>query len=424
MTSPLRVLHESSTIGQGFFDPLARTGIHRAMRGVVWALSRDAEIRQGFAALTTRENALGLSLALMDEPNLLPGTQSETWRWLPGTRRLGAHVIRTWVGALRRYPRLHPVRMAHAAAYRLLAASARRFRPVEGFDVLHSWFFPLPSPAAAPGARRLLSVFDVIPLIHPEWFPAGAEAYFREILGSLRPEDWVVCSSEATRRDLLRLHRHPAERTAVIGLAADGSFRPEAVGDSPRIRTTYRLGDRPYFIALGTREPRKNLPRLIAAYAKAFAGRPDAPSLAIAGSPGWGTPVEAALREHETLSDRIILLGRVPDGDLPGLLAGARALAYPSLYEGFGLPPLEAMACGTPVLTSDRSSLPEVVGDAALLVDPADTDQIADGLLRLADDDELISSMRRRSLEQAARFSWGSTASQHLDLYRRIAASR
>lgn len=416
----LRILHETSMVGQGYFDPQARTGVHRTIVGVMNELASMSDITQGCGAFATAESALGLELAILSEPTLLPGIRIPTWRWRRGTRGCAEWVLRHWIRSLKQQPRWHPGRVLLAAAYRALSTNVRKPVPLIGWDVLHSWYHPLPDTGLVPQAARILTVHDVIPLIHPEWFPEGTKTYARGILNSLTPADWIVCSSHATLAELLKFCDHPVTRTSVIHLAADTRFTSTAHNDTPQVRRRYELGDRSYFVALGTREPRKNLARLVTSYTTAFADRRDAPLLAIVGSPGWDKELDEALNRASHFVDGIRLLGRVADEDLPGLLAGSLALAYPSLHEGFGIPPLEAMACGTPVITSNCSSLPEVVGEAALLVDPLDTQQIANALRRMADEPGLRSDLAARSLIQARRFSWRETATAYHSLYRRI----
>jgi alpha-1,3-rhamnosyl/mannosyltransferase len=212
-----------------------------------------------------------------------------------------------------------------------------------------------------------------------------------------RRADVFAAISQATADDLAAHFPRTASKTVVTPLAADEHFFTAESGD-----VRERLGlRRPYVLAVGTLEPRKNLPALI----EAFIGLPeDSHDLVLVGALGWDTgETQAAIARHP---DRIRALGHVPDGDLASLYAGAALFAYPSLYEGFGLPVLEAMAAGAPVLTSNISSLPEVAGDAAILVDPHSVDAIREGLLRG------LSDPPRGGRERARTFSWARYAQQ------------
>jgi glycosyltransferase involved in cell wall biosynthesis len=242
-------------------------------------------------------------------------------------------------------------------------------------------------------------------------FLDGAQAQARAarieratIRPALRRAAVLLCNSEATRTDLVAHFPVAGTKARVVPFAADARFA--AAARDPAVLARHGL-DRPYVLAVGTLEPRKNLERLIAAWE----GLPDSHTLALVGPRGWDDEriVAAATRAGD-----VRLLGRVSDDDLAALYAGAACFAYPSLYEGFGLPVLEAMAAGAPVLTSNVSSLPEVAGDGALLVDPRDTDAIREGLSRLLGDDALRARLRERGRARAAEFSWDRTAGEIL----------
>jgi glycosyltransferase involved in cell wall biosynthesis len=191
-------------------------------------------------------------------------------------------------------------------------------------------------------------------------------------------------------------------------------FRPASPPEVEAARRRHGI-DRPYLLSVGTIQPRKNLLRLIDAWAAYLSSSPaTAAMLVIAGKPGWLTQQIERRAADLGIVDRVHYTGYVADGDLPALLSGAIAYLLPSLYEGFGLPVLEAQACGTPVLTSTTSSLPEVAGDAAVLVDPMDTAAIRDGIARLIEDAELREGLRARGLARVADRSWEHTARRTL----------
>jgi alpha-1,3-rhamnosyl/mannosyltransferase len=230
----------------------------------------------------------------------------------------------------------------------------------------------------------------------------------------------LTAISQATADDLAA--RFPAARpkTAVTPLAADERFARDDGPSVAEVRVRHGLGERPYVLAVGTLEPRKNLPRLVEAFAALPPALRDAHELVLAGAVGWNTDATlAAVARH-----RVRQLGHVPEDHLPALYRGAAAFAYPSLYEGFGLPVVEAMAAGAPVLTSNVSSLPEVAGDAALLVDPWSVPSIRDGLARLLADRDLARRLAARGRERAATFSWERHAREVLTVVERAAAAR
>ncbi len=228
----------------------------------------------------------------------------------------------------------------------------------------------------------------------------------------------LIAVSAATRDDLVACYDVDPARITVVYHGRGRSFQPiEPAAARREVAARFGL-DGPYFLFVGTLQPRKNVERLLAAFDRFVqrTGRPHA--LAMAGAPGWQQRRLGRALGAMRARDRVRLLGYVSDGHLPALMSGATALALPSLYEGFGLPALEAMACGTPVVASSTSSLPEVVGDAGLLVDPLDVDAIADALATLAGDDVLGAELGRRGLARAAEFTWERAARATLAVLR------
>ncbi len=282
-------------------------------------------------------------------------------------------------------------------------------------QVYHSLYLLMPY---RPGVPTVLSVNDLIPLTRPAESSLRARLFFALSLSlALRTARAVTTLSEHTRRDLLARFAYPPERVTVIPLAAEEQFRPQDQRTILSLREKYSLPQR-FVLYVGSNKPHKNLPGLVQAWSQVHT---DA-LLVIAGAWDSRYPqarIEAVQRQQET---RIRWLGPVPEADLPALYAAATGFVFPSLYEGFGLPPLEALACGTPVVCSNAASLPEVVGDAALLCDARTPAALAEALQRLLDDGALRASLRERGLEQARRFSWTRTAGLTLDLYRQVTA--
>jgi len=238
----------------------------------------------------------------------------------------------------------------------------------------------------------------------------------------------IIAISECTRRDLIAAYGISPGKITVVHEAADPRFCPqtsEAVADElhpTAVRARYNLPDR-YLLFVGTIEPRKNLARLLAAFEAAHAeGLTD--GLVIVGRRGWLYDDFFAALERSPARSSVILPGYVPDEDLPAFYAGAQALVFPSLYEGFGLPVLEAMACGTPVTCSATSSLPEIAGDAALHFDPGSVESITTAVCHLLDDANLRAALRQRGFEQAARFSWDRVAASTRAVYNAVLKCR
>jgi glycosyltransferase involved in cell wall biosynthesis len=238
---------------------------------------------------------------------------------------------------------------------------------------------------------------------------------------SVRAATRIIAVSEATRRDLVELEGVPLDRIQVVHHGVDPSLRP--VDDPTTIRAAqdaYGLPSK-YFLYLGTLQPRKNLERLVRAHRHVVNSDPDAPALVLAGQVGWlAEPILAEARRGSS-AQHVKVLGYVDRAHLAAILSGAVAFVYPSLYEGFGMPVLEAMACGCPVMTSTSSSLPEVAGDAALLVDPLDETAIAEVLARLWRDADLRASLRARGFERVKQFTWARAARETMAVLREAA---
>jgi glycosyltransferase involved in cell wall biosynthesis len=310
------------------------------------------------------------------------------------------------------------------ATLMLLNATARRLQ-LPPFDLVHSLRTALPARDRVPVRARVLTIHDLIPLLHPEWMYRDAESELRSITRSLEIErDYVIVNSEATARDVHALLGVSRERIFVTPFAAASDiFHPEE--DPERIaavRARYGIPGGDYVLSLCTVEPRKNLPHLVRSFFRLLDQERLADlSLVLVGPTGWKAEgVFASLIERPEHRERVILTGYVADADLAALYSGARLFAYPSLYEGFGLPVLEAMRCGTPVITSGTSSLPEVAGEAALYIAPTDPDALCEALRALLTEPGRAAELRRRGLERAARFTWERTAERTVEAYETI----
>ena len=291
-------------------------------------------------------------------------------------------------------------------------------------DVYHSPDFVLPP---LRRARGILTVHDLAFLMRPECADEHLRSYLEEVVPrSVRRADFIIADSENTRNDLVVLLGVNPASVAVVPGGVEERFKrvsdPVVLG---RARRKLGVGDSPFILAIGVIEPRKNLNRLMDAfeYLKQRESVPDNLKLVLAGGKGW---LFDGIYEHHAASpvrDDILLPGFVPDELLPAIYSAADVLAFPSLYEGFGLPILEAMACGTPVVASRASCLPEVAEGAALLIDPTNVDGLAVSLELAFADQTLRAQLTDQGLERAGHYTWQGAAERLLDVYRHVASS-
>ncbi|MBM3129723.1 MAG: glycosyltransferase family 4 protein [Chloroflexi bacterium] len=291
--------------------------------------------------------------------------------------------------------------------------------PISNFQLLHSPYF------IKPYLLRIASVvtiFDLIPLLFPNDVPSARTRFFFRwaVWLAAKTSARVIVPSVATRDDLIARLRVPREKIAAIPLAADARFAPQSDAAIARVREKYALPAR-YILYVGINKPHKNLATLIDAWARVerdamlvIAGAWDE---RYAGEQGSGGAAVSGRRSA------VRFIHDIDDAELPALYAGAAVFVMPSLYEGFGLPPLEAMACGAPVICSHASSLPEVVGDAALMVNPCDAEEMTRAIARVLDDAALRDELRAKSLARAAQFSWERAARETLEVYRAVSSS-
>jgi glycosyltransferase involved in cell wall biosynthesis len=259
--------------------------------------------------------------------------------------------------------------------------------------------------------NQVLTVHDLSALDHPEWFSPTFVSWYRFFLPKLvRRVRRVIAVSEFTKTRLVGLPGADPNKIEVVLNGVDQRFCPEAVTNLTELASTLKLPSREYLLSVGSLEPRKNLPRLLDAWRLASPSIPKDVWLIVAGGIG-ATHVFRAV-DFGRLPQRVHFTGYISDAYLPALYSGALAFVYPSLYEGFGLPPLEAMASGTPPITGNRTSLPEVVGNAGLAVDPYDSAAIAEAIEKIVNNVSLRTELRRLCLTRAKHFTWDKTADE------------
>ena len=369
----MRVGFDASLLSRGF------SGVHRALRAQVLALADRSDIEPRFY------------MPRREAERLLPGRMDLARRtspmlWAKPLRVLWQHFVL-------------PIRLYRDKA-----------------DILHA-----PAYFAPVIGRRIpvvVSVYDVIPLRHPELCPIRTVRHFAAMMPrTLERATRVLVPTEAVRREVVEGFRFPARKVLVVPLGVDARFRPVPEEDLAEIRARYRL-KRPFLLFAGVQEPKKNLERLLKAFFAAKLERDLPHEIAIAGASGPSSRTIRRLIRGLAMRPMVRFLGRVPDADLPALFSAADGLAQPSLAEGFGLPPLEAMACGTPVLASRIPAFEETLGSDAILVPPEHVPSIRQGILDLLLDETRRREMRSRGQARAARYTWERCAEDAVRAYR------
>jgi glycosyltransferase involved in cell wall biosynthesis len=294
-------------------------------------------------------------------------------------------------------------------------ALGRRARGL-GASLVHC---PAPAGPRASGLPVVLTIHDVLAWRSPELFTrANALQHRLVVRPALQRAARIVTGSDFTRRELMDLFDVPDERIAVTPWGLHARFKPTEPDPE---WLEHRFGvTQPYILTVATLEPRKNLGALLRAFEELPEDLPPH-TLVVAGAVGW--KVGGLLAELDQASSQLVYTGYITDAELVRLYGGAACFVYPSLYEGFGFPPLEAMACGTPVVTSDRTSLPEIVGDAGLLVDPTDIDALATAISDVLGSPQRAHDLRRKGLERSRRFTWETCAAQTVQVYHEAVAA-
>lgn len=427
----MRVAFDVTMLGSGFINPKARTGIFRVVESLFNAIQTQQSIELVAASLNLKSqiwDSISTRLYFDQCPHefsILFESHSSQLH-LDFVYELA---IKTQKNLIQRYIHNNSLLYKGSLAIRIpfdwmAKIDASLQKPSQSFDVYHSPHHPLPSQDILGKIPRILTIHDLIPKIYPEWMTKGKICLFDAILKSIDiDKDWIICSSEHTKLDCLRLIKIQPERIFVTPLAATDHFHH--ISDKNNINLVlcrYGIPTQPYFLSLATLEPRKNLGFLIRGFSRLLKETPSLDiNLVLVGVNGWNSSdIFCAVQQNPKLKSRIIFTGYIPDCDLSAIYSGATAFVYPSLYEGFGLPPLEAMQCGVPVITSNTSALPEVVGNAGLMIDPLDEDAFCQALLSVACDSLLRSKLSQFSLDRAQKFSWLHCADQTIQVYRTV----
>ena len=290
-------------------------------------------------------------------------------------------------------------------------------------NIYHSLFYPIhKSLAKFPDIKKIVTIHDLIPILFPQ-LNSNTEL-LEKTIDSIGKDNFAICVSENTKKDLLNYAPYIDQEKVFVSLLAASPelfYKCNSKGKFAEVKNKYNIPER-YFLSLSTLEPRKNIDHVIRCFIKTIIeNNIDDLYLVLVGNKGWD--FDKIFNEYDEAKDfqhRIIITGRIPDDDLASIYSNANSFYYMSFYEGFGLPPLEAMQCGTPSVVSETSSLPEVVGEAGILLDPKDQESLVKSMWKLYSDEVYRNELSEKSLEQAKKFSWEKTVQQHIDIYEQI----
>jgi glycosyltransferase involved in cell wall biosynthesis len=421
--SPIKAAYDISFLGSFFRYSEVQTGVYRV-------------VEQLLMALCAREDLELSAVAICGED--LIGDVAAAWQYFAGKDFDHCKfdpAIDGWLS--RRYVRRLRDGVPQAVDYQRfwqlvtrVIRKADRPQPLLDagrYDVFHSPFFPLPSRNFMPSVPRVQTIYDVIACKRPDWMPEQIIRLMQKILSQIDLErDCVTCISEFTKKEFCELTGMSPDRVFVTPLAAARHFRPvEDLASIAAVRKKYGIPEGDYFLSLGALQPRKNFARIIDSFRQIISRQSTAaPNLVIVGEKAWMyEELLSSVKNFGDLHEKLIFTGFIGDDDLSAVYSGATAFIFVSLYEGFGLPVLEAMQCGTPVIASNTTAVPEVVGDAGLLVDPTDTDELSNAMLLLLQDERRALELKRMGLRRSAEFTWAACGEKTMNAYRQAMQS-
>lgn len=425
----MRVIYDISVLGTGYYVPRARTGIFR----VIENLAQELVKAQGISSFFTGERLYDFFQCLdyLQSNEKLQGVQvvkpdmNETVLDLMSSLYKIIHIKDTELLPFRVL-----FRVANILAVRTVSRNNIMNRDMLATaDIYHSPFYPFPEQIKrSDKLKKIITIYDLIPVLFPEFFQNQENGLIHNVLKSIDNDTWVTCISRATKNDLCNyLPSLDPSRVIVTHLAASSLFYPcydqAKIGE---VKAKFGIHNGPYVLSLSTLEPRKNITQTIKCFSRLVEDESlNDLSLVLVGTKGWNfESIFNAIAANPKIRDQIVVAGYVDDEYLAPLYSGAMMFVYPSFYEGFGLPPLEAMQCGIPVITSNTSSLPEVVGEAGIMVDPEDGDTLCQAMYDIYKNSAFREELAVKSLERSKLFSWEKCAQQTVMAYKRALASR
>lgn len=419
----MRVIYDIAVLGNGFYSPAARTGVFRVIENLAGELIKERVI-SSFSSGTNLADYFQCSSYLASNKALqavslcapqLNDTLLGIFRHIHERAHASAGGGRNFYTVLNR--------VANKIASGMMQGRIMDRRALEVADIYHSPFYPFPDQVQRiPTLKKVITIYDLIPVLYPHFFGSAGQDFMQQVFRSMGNDVWVTCISHATKHDLCNyLPNLEPSRVFVTHLAASTLFYCcEEPAEIEVAKVKFGIPAGPYVLSLSTLEPRKNIAQTIKCFCRLVEEQSiNDLSLVLVGTKGWDfDSIFKEIAANPKIRERIIVTGYVADDYLAPLYSGAMMFVYPSFYEGFGLPPLEAMQCGVPVITSNTSSLPEVVGEAGIMVDPTDSDALCAGMLQVYQSTEVRQRMSSDSLLQAGKFSWKRCAKGTIEAYK------
>lgn len=415
-----KVILDTSVLGLGYFHEQSRTGIFRVAEELFKGLHASSEIELSLANTENLPEMMSYLKKYFPESKFnLVNKQSDKVR-----AKFESSIIS-----------IFPFKSLSQKAVREAFVRTRGYlkpnfsfnqHTLSAYDIYHSPFLPIPQELKGfSKPKKIITIHDLIPHLFPQYFGEWNKMMMRKILESIDEHTTPICVSEATKNDLCEATGISPERVSVVHLAAskDVFYQETDKTKIARILKKYNIpADSKHLLSVSTLEPRKNIERTIRAFLKLIQQEHiNDLNLVLVGTKGWQfNGIFEEIKSNPALKERIITTGFVADEDLAALYSSAIGFVYPSLYEGFGLPPLEAMQCGTPVISSTKSSIPEVVGDAGILVEPTDETAISAAMLNFYQNENFRNELSKKALLQADKFSWERFTDEHIKIYQQV----
>lgn len=432
----MKVIYDISVLGVGKYNPLAKTGVARVIENVAYGLARSKECDLVFyeslscdilnaclSYINDHESFKSVSMAYSSQVLNLYNKVRELKKMIESSSQITEIAINKplddLIQELTEYCQksLSSVEQAY---------DQTQLNYLKKTDIFHANYYPINNQAKTIShLHKFMTVCDIIPIKYPELFGIKNKEdhiVYQSLASIDKDKDWIICISQYTKNELCDYIGIDEGRVFVTHLGANKNLFYPCLdyANKAHVKKKYGIPDFPYLLSLSTLEPRKNIAHLIKCFVKLVQQEKiEDLQLVLVGSHGWDYHnILQEIANNSSIKDRIIVTGRVADEDLATIYSDAMVFIYPSLYEGFGLPPLEAMQCGTPVITSNTSSLPEVVGNAGIMVDPQDIDVLCHSILKVYKTPSLRSAMSLKSLDQSKKFSWEKCTQKTIDSYR------